>query len=125
MGEPDFSHPGLAIAPGRMLGRPREDEVRDLLPAVLPREVAATWVFLVLGGSRRLALLLEVGLVHRRRADAVFSTGGEQERRPRRVPVIDLRRCLRVEVGETGLEEGARRPPECSTGDRRHPTLPG
>src|SRR5215208_5137824 len=92
-----------------MPSRPRKDEVRDLLPAILSGKVAAARVLLVLCGRGRVALLLEVGLAHRGRADAVFGTGGEEQRRTRRVLVIDLRNGLRVEVGKAGLEEGARR----------------
>ena len=63
----------------------------------------------VLGRRRRVILLLEVRLVDGRRADPVLGTGDEQQRRPRRVLVVDLRHRLRVEVRETGLEERTRR----------------
>src|SRR6059058_2798710 len=92
-----------------MLGRPRESEVGDFLPAVLSWEVAATGELAVLGRGRRLALLLEVRLVDRRRADAVFGAGHEEQRRTLRAPVVDLRHRLRVEGREAGLEERARR----------------
>src|SRR5438445_7493372 len=92
-----------------MLSSPRESEVSDFLPAVLAGEVAAAGELPVLGGRRRLALLLEVRLVDRRRADAVFGAGDKEQRRPRRVPVVDFRHGVRVEVREPGLEERSRR----------------
>src|SRR5436190_18708936 len=95
--------------PVRVLGRPREGVVRDFLPAVLAREVTAARVFLVLGGGRSLVLLLPVGPIDRRRADAVLLAGEEQQRRPLRTPVVDRRHRVRVEVGVAGLEERARR----------------
>src|SRR5207249_7225167 len=42
-------------------------------------------------------------------ADAVFGAGDQEQRRPRRVPVVQLRHGLWVEVREPGLEERPRR----------------
>src|SRR5919201_2360069 len=93
----------------RVLGCPGEDVVRDLLPTVLAGEVAAAPVLLVLGRTRRLALLLEVRVVDGRRADAVLRAGHEEQRRSVRIAVVDLRRGVRIEVGVTGLEKRTRR----------------
>src|SRR4051812_8999340 len=71
--------------------------------------MTAAGVLAVFCGVRCLALLFEVRLVDRRRADAVFGAGQEEQRRPRRVQVVHLRHRPRVEVREAGLEERARR----------------
>ena len=65
---------------------------------------------LQLRGRRRLALQLQELLVHRGRADVILAAADEQERRARRVRIVDRSRRRAAHVRERRLEERPVRP---------------
>src|SRR5918997_7013531 len=85
----------------RVLYRPLEGVVCNLLPAVLPhREVRAARELLVLRNGLNVAVVLDVGLVDRWRHQVVFSARYEQQGRTVLVPEVHV--SVLVAGGEVG-----------------------